>query len=248
MTPVTRPKLSVVVSTYGRTEHIKSLVESVASNCPNENYEIVVVSSDAPDSPKIDWLQRQQNLRIIAADMRTGPRLKSLYYYENLGIKAATGDWIFVTNDDTKLDPYFYADLLPYQNFDILAVKGHLAEPGLGQRFPVIGTLRRPGETESSPLYLYDFTVIRPWVYKAVGYLDEQIDWFGKGWDLSLKCEFVAYALGARIKYDTNLCVEHVIAPEGRTPPPCGRDFNYIKAKWDRWCQENPGYDYTCPF
>lgn len=240
--------LSVVVSTFGRTDCVKALVESVDLTCPNAAYEIVVVSSDAPDSPKIGWLQAQGNVRVIQADVRTGPRLKSLYYYENIGIKAAKGAWIFVTNDDTKLDPYFYANLLKYKDFDVLAVRGHLAEPGLGQRFPVIGTLRRPNETESSPLYLYDFTVIRPWVYSAIGYLDEGIDWFGKGWDLSMKCEFIARTLGARTNYDTNLRVEHTITPEGRTPPPSSPDFNYIQKKWDEWCKANPGHHYTCPW
>lgn len=239
------PMLSVVVSSYGRFKQIQELVESVRIACKLASpYKIFAVCSDPPDSPKIQWLRQQDDVHLIHPDVRTGSRVKSLYYYENLGIKLAPPGWIFVTNDDTTLDPGFYENLLKYDHsYDILSVKA-----GISRWFPIIGTLCRVGETCQSPLYLYDFTVIRRWVYDAINYLDENLDWFGKGWDLSLKCEFLARPKGARICYDTDLYVHHSFCHENRSPPECHNDFRYIEKKWDDWCASNPGYHYTCPW
>lgn len=82
-----KPKVSIVIPTYGRAEYLKNLVESVRKSTPKENYEIIVVSSDMPDSEKVKWPSEQPDVRVILSNTRSGGRrTKSLYYYTNLGI------------------------------------------------------------------------------------------------------------------------------------------------------------------
>ena len=220
------PTVSVVVSSYGRFNCIQKLVESVRQVFPTSTYEIVAVCSDDPSTEKVKWLQQQADVKFIQGDVRTTVRLKSLYHYENCGIKAASGEWIFVTNDDTEFVPGFYDHLLGMQDdYDSILVRGHVGEVGLGCRIPTIGTLTKPNQPEQ-PLYLYDFSIIRRWVYEKIGYLDENVDWYGKGWDLSLAVEFLAEA---RTSNSSEMTVQHAIVPENRTSHHAGRDFGYIR-------------------
>lgn len=231
-------KVSVVVSTYGRLSYFQNLVGSVRSAFPPGTYEIVAVSSDPTDSPKCAWMAQQPDVVAIMADVRapgTG-RKRSLYAYENIGIKASSGKWVVVTNDDTTFEPDFYATLLEVEaDYDVILVKGHVGEIGLGMRIPVIGTVTPPSG-EVRPLHLYDFTIIRRTAYEAIGYLDENLDWFGKGADLALKCETHP---GMRILRDSNLKIHHSIAEEGRQRPGYHRDFQYATDKWNNWCAAN---------
>lgn len=239
------PKVSIVTATYGRLDHLKKLVESIRASFPKEAYEIIAVSSDPPGE-KLDWLGKQWDVYTISVGVRQPGehRKMSLYAYENMGIKACTGDWIFVTNDDTELDPFFYTVLVPMADkWDVIMVNGHLGDVGLGCRTAVIGDITPPaGPTR--PLYLYDFTIIRKTVYERIGYLDEGLDWFGKGFDLAMACETTP---NLRICYGSDLKVNHAIAAENRRPPHYARDFSYATEKWMKWCSAH-GWNFTWPW
>ena len=240
------PTVSVVVATYVRLTHIVKLVNSVRAAFPERARQIVVVSSDPRDSDKMKWLKDQPDVLTISADERqpgTG-RTKSLYVYENMGLMACTGDWVIVVNDDMEFDPAFYTKFVPLEaDYDVFMVKAHLAEVGRGPRTAVIGHFILPGG-QQRPFYLYDFTAIRRSVYEKIGYLDEKIVWFGKGFDLALAIEPIP---GVRVCYDADLTINHTITPESRNPPGCNADFDYITGKWKKKL-EGTGWDFHVPY
>lgn len=240
------PKVSIVCATYGRLDHFQKLVASIRAAFPKEAYEIIAVTSDPLHGEKMEWLVAQPDINVIPAGTRMPGqhRSMSLYAFENIGLKAATGDWIFVTNDDTEIDPFFYTVLVPMADkWDVIMVNGHLGEVGLGCRTAVIGTITPPGGPER-PLYLYDFTIIRKSVYERIGYLDEGLDWFGKGFDLAMACET---GPNLRICYGSDLKVNHAIAAENRRPPHYARDFMYATNKWRKWCADH-GWSFSWPW
>ena len=242
-----KPSVSIVVATYGRLEHFRKLVLSIRAAFPKDAYEIIAVSSDPTHCEKMEWMVAQPDINVIPAGTRMPGehRSKSLYYFENIGIKASSHEWIFVTNDDTEFDPLFYTSFVPMaDNWDVIMVSGHLGEVGLGCRTAVIGTITPPGGHFANPLYLYDFTIIRKSVYEQIGYLDEGLNWFHKGFDLAMKCETLLPPL--RVCYVSDLKVNHAIAAEGRCPPPSSGDANYATNKWNNWCRST-GWRFTWP-
>ena len=245
---MSNPILSIVVATYGRFDYFKRLVESCRVFPPG-SYEIIAVSSDVPGD-KLAWMGQQPDVTTLFAGQRLPGqhRSQSLYAFENIGIKAAKGEWVFVTNDDTQLDPMFMYHLNVYgPGYDVIMVKGHLGDVGLGARTAVIGSITPPpgiGLPGKKELYLYDFTLIRKSVYEQIGYLDEGLDWFGKGFDLAMACETQQ---SLRIFYQSPIAVNHDIAAENRRPPHYARDFHYATQKWTRWCVAN-GWQFEWPW
>lgn len=241
---MSNPKLSVIVSTYGRLEAFTNLVTSCRAAFPANSYEVIAVTSDPQDSYKGKWMREQPDVTVVQGDVRTGHRQRSLYAYENMGIKASTGDWLFITNDDTIIDQSFYAKLVEVEkDFDVILVNGHIGSVGLGRRIPSIGTITPPsGPTRA--LKLYDFSVIRRTVYDQIGYLDENLDWFGKGFDLAMACETQP---NLRIAYASDLYVDHTLVMENRQPPHYVRDFQYTTDKWKTWCAAN-GWSFEWPW
>lgn len=241
------PKVSIVCATYGRLDHFRKLVLSIRAAFPKDAYEIIAVSSDPTHGEKIEWMVAQPDINVVQAGTRMPgePRKGSLYAFENIGIKMAGNEWIFVTNDDTEFDPFFYTAFVPMADvWDVIMVNGHLGDVGLGCRTAVIGHITPPGGFQR-PLYLYDFTIIRKSVYEQIGFLDERLDWFGKGFDLAMQCETVLPPL--RVCYGSDLKVNHAIAAENRRPPHYARDFRYATDKWTAWCRST-GWEFSWPW
>lgn len=244
MSTTSSKEISIVVSSYGRLHCIQRLVESARRVFPEDAYEIIAVCSDLPTSDKVKWLDAQPDVVYVQADIRTTHRLKSLYAYENIGIKLALGEWVFVTNDDTEFDDNFYHSFAVCRDAaDVIIVAGHIGEMSLGCRTAIIGTVTKPG-CKPENLYLYDFTLIKRRVYKEIGYLDENLDWFGKGFDLAMKCETHP---GLNIIISQDIKINHSIDAENRRPPHYARDFNYATKKWTEWCKQS-GWSFSWPW
>lgn len=235
------PKLSIVISSYRRERYLKNLILSIRNHFPENSYEIIIVSSDNPNSDKIKTISKYKNVKVLTPDLRINKRLHSLYYYENIGIKQCENDWIFITNDDTKFINNFYDEFCKIEkDYDVILIGGHVGNRREGIRIPKIGTLNKPNVCNND-LYLFDFSLIRKSVYEKIEYLDENIDWFGKGLDLSLQIEFLT---NSKILYESNLIIDHEIAMENRTCDNETKDFAYLEQKWTKWRLENPGYNY----
>ena len=241
----TNDGISIVVSTYGRQAEIKKLIHSIQENFPEGEFEIIIVSSDSPSSEKITWLKNHPNTVVLNPDVRTGKRTKSLYYYENMGIREASKEFILVINDDMSFDNSFYPEFLKWVDNDIIYLKTHLAQVSLGTRLPIIGTYKTPNLSEGN-LYLLDFLVCKKEVYEKIGFLDENIDWFGKGADLALIFAFSKENF--KVCKENNLYLNHSISSENRnshtTQNGSSTYHKYIEQKWRKFCEQNPGYDF----
>jgi hypothetical protein len=243
-------KISIVVPTYGRFVPFMKLINSIKeSDIPTDNYEIIVVSSDPVDCEKINWIENQKKYIDISVNIeadRKTVRNRSLYYYENIGIKKAKYDWVLVCNDDMWFDYNWYNNfMLIKNNSKVYIIASHIGEIRLGVRVPSIGTITKDGVEEI--MWLYDMTIIHKSIYEKINYLDENIAWYGKGADLCLQ---VAFLTDEKPFICENVIVNHDIEIEHRqeniSTTPNGDDFLYIRFKWDRWIyQNNKNYQYN---
>jgi glycosyltransferase involved in cell wall biosynthesis len=226
---VQKLKLSVVVTTYGREANLFRLIESFRDSCREIELEMVVVSSDLPQSEKILGLESYDFVKVIClGDRGAGqPRKRSLYFYENLGIQEATGDWVLITNDDTWLSGDFEKAFIEQSNSaDVLVLPAIIDNPALGFRVPVIGTLG--SEESTAELLLLDFAIFRSSVLKEIGPADEGLDWYGRGADMSIRCAL----LGKKMAPLQGVYLQHSLEAENRTPPHYAFDFSYLNQKW----------------
>lgn len=236
--------LSIVVTSWRRHAEIMELFESVQAIFPESFYEIIVVSSDDPESEKVKWLEVQKNTKVIIPAVRTGPRTHPLSFFMNTGMKASTKEYIFPVNDDMVFAPEFYTTFLKYREYDAVYINTNLASKNSEPRVPVVGTYRTPkGEGN---LYLGDFVLAKKEVYEEVGFLDEEIDWYGLGVDLSLKLLFGSKDYS--ISYVNDLIIYHSVSGDRdgnehvRSGPIYGK---YLEDKWRNFCTLNPGYNYN---
>lgn len=243
-------KISIVVPTYGRFVPFMKLINSIKeSEISTENYEIIVVSSDQVDCEKIKWIDEQKKYIdisvVIEADRKT-VRNRSLYYYENIGIKRAKYDWVLVCNDDMWFDCFWYKNFISGKNDSkVYIIASHIGDVRWGVRVPSIGNITKNGIEEI--MWLYDMTIIHKSVYEQVGFLDENVAWYGKGADLSLQ---VAFLTDEKPFVCENVIVNHDIEGEHRydniATSPNGDDFQYIRNKWNQWIiNNNKNYSYN---
>ena len=247
----TSKKISIVVSTYGRFEPFKLLIDSIIdSRINSEDYEIIVVSSDTEDSEKAKWVNEQSDIDmtlISMSDRAPGTvRTKSLMYYENVGIKSSKYDWLFVVSDDMWFEPDWYEKFLTYLNDKdkVYIVACHLGNKSFGFWIPPIGTITKNGVTET--MWLYDMTIIHKSIYEEIDYLDERIHWFGKGADLPLAIAFLTEetpVLCNDVKINHDIINENRQANIATTPN--GDDSIYVKNKWIKWVSDNSDKNYT---
>lgn len=240
-------KISLVVPTYGRMKNIVKLINSLQnSNIDTTNYEIVIVSSDDINSEKIKWINslKDIDINLILDDKREHQRVKSLYYFENIGIKASKHDWVMVCNDDMWVESDWYESFLQCVNEQnkVYLISSHIGQKGLGFRIPEIGHVTKDGVEE--PLWLFDMSIIHKSIYNNIGYLDEAIGWYGKGADLSLAITFLTEEkpiLCHDVKIHHDLETEHrqtnIIGVDNTHPGQ--HDFGYIRDKWDKWIIDN---------
>ncbi len=237
------PKVSVIVPTYGRAEGLKKLFDSLRTSAPPDAYELVIVSSDPPETEKAVWLRQQPDARVVFADARKSWQLrkKSNYYYLNLAIKNSSYPWIFPISDDMYFEQNWYNEFLKVindpanANAGLIIAASHIGNVESGIRVAVIGKTKK-GDSSWKDLYLSDVSIVRRDVMERVGLFDEKMDWFGSGADLSLTVEFLTNT-------DTivaeNIRVNHSISRENRSTNMGNAfaDFHYLLHKWDRWCK-----------
>jgi glycosyltransferase involved in cell wall biosynthesis len=94
--------VSVLLPTRGRTESVKSSIESLLETAIEpENIEILFRLDDDDDTDPEELQALHTNVKII-----TGPRLKgyqSLDIFYNELCEIATGEWLFLWNDDAVM-------------------------------------------------------------------------------------------------------------------------------------------------
>lgn len=241
-------KTTIIIPTYGRFEPFKKLINSIKkSNISKENYEIIVVSSDSQDSEKIKWIENQIkeiDIKIKIESDRKTIRNRSLYYYENIGIKNAIYDWILICNDDMWFEKDWYKKFLSYMNESkVYLISSHIGSICLGLRIPSIGTIKVNGIEQ--PMWLYDMSIIHKSIYEKIGLLDEDMKWYGKGADLSLS---VAFFTDEKPVLCHDVKINHDIIKENRHSnignSSAHLDFSYIRRKWDKILTDKQNNNY----
>jgi GT2 family glycosyltransferase len=231
-------KISIIIPTYGRFEPFKKLINSIKeSNIFKDDYEIIVVSSDSHDSEKIKWIENikdQINIKIKIENDRKTIRNRSLYYYENIGIKSAIYNWILICNDDMWFEKDWYEKFLSYVNQSkVYLISSHIGSIELGMRIPSIGTITVNGIKEE--MWLYDMSIIHKSIYERIGFLDENMKWYGKGADLSLS---IAFFTNEKPVLCHDVKINHDITQENRSSnignSSGDLDFSYIRLKWNK--------------
>ncbi len=118
--------ISVVVLSYNRPESLATALASVF-NQSGHNLDVIVVDNLSPNSTEI--------ARIVAVYplVRFLPQTKNLGFATgmNIGIHAATGEYLHLTEDDITLDAGFYDELLRHAKRNPCALlSGLLRERG----------------------------------------------------------------------------------------------------------------------
>ncbi len=243
------PKVSIIVPTYGRAEGLEKLFVSLRKFTPTGVYEVVVVSSDPPETPKARWLKQQTDVRVIFADARRPWQLrkKSNYYYLNTAIKHSTYPWIFPLSDDMYIDSNWYDAFCKivndpsHTNAGLIIVASHIGSLknaiNYGMRVDVIGKTKKQNGPWKD-LYLSDVSLVRRDVMESFGLFDEKMDWFGSGADLSLSVEVLT---DAETIIAENIQIHHAISTENRGSNSVSafNDFHYLLRKWNRLCNKH---------
>ncbi|KKQ53232.1 MAG: hypothetical protein US72_C0002G0022 [Microgenomates group bacterium GW2011_GWC1_38_12] len=250
---MSNPKVSIIIPTYGRSEYLKDLIESIRKTTPQGNYEIIVVSSDLPESEKVKWLSQEKDVKIVLAGTRKAwqVRKNSLAHYMNQGVKNSNYEWIFVVNDDMFFAPDWYQELVNFladpdnSNVGMIVVSTHIGHVSYGLRIPVIGKTKK-GDGNWKDLYLSDFAIVKKSVLEEIGLWDEKINWAGYSTDASMAIEFLT---NKEIIASEKIKLDHFIVREERNAETINEfeDFNYVKRKWDKLCQEH-NCQYVCDF
>jgi glycosyltransferase involved in cell wall biosynthesis len=231
-------KVSFIVCTYGRDASYRRLINSIRNTFKVVDYEIVTVASDDPTSEKCIWASQQKDIKLICVGDRkpNEKRKKSLYFYENIAIEAASGDWLFITNDDTEFTAGSESGFIEKTDvFDVIVAPAEIDDPALGKRAPVIGTLQKG--TVSRELMLLDFAFIKSTVMERIGPADENLDWYGGGVDRSI---LVGLQDNVEVGVLSKGGLTHHLELENRTPPHSIPDFHYLAKKWKTFQAENP--------
>ena len=245
------PKVSVVMLTYNNLEFTQACLRSLEAHSCYPDWELVVVDNASSDGTP-------DHLRAYAA---ANPRVKLILNDENLGfaagnncgLRAATGDYLIVLNNDTYVTRGWMLDL----------IRHFRRSPDLGLLGPVTNNIGNEAKIEidyadmaemASAAYAYTsarpgeelavaatafFCVAMPRaVYEQVGDLDER---FGLGFfEDDDYCQRVVQA-GYRIAVAEDVFVHHHLSASFDQLEPARREalFEVNKAlyeeKWGAW-------------
>jgi GT2 family glycosyltransferase len=94
------PEISIVIVNYNTPQFTDQCFNSIYQNPPKASYEIVLVDNASSDG-SADWLEEQhRKVKIIRSDKNRG-----IAGGNNLGIRAASGKYILLLNNDTLVKP-----------------------------------------------------------------------------------------------------------------------------------------------
>jgi len=91
-------KVSIVTVNFNHSHITEELLQSIADNNTYQNLEIIVVDNASKINPVPDWKNKYPAITFIRSEENTG-----FAGGNNIGIKAATGDYLFLINNDTEI-------------------------------------------------------------------------------------------------------------------------------------------------
>lgn len=181
------PKVSIVILTYNNLELNKLCLQSILNTTAYPNYEIIIVDNHSTDGTR-EYLEKFRN---------ENPSVKVIFNRENLGfaagnnvgMKAASGDYIVLLNNDTVITRGWLTAMCKHlENDPALGMCGPVTN-SIGNEAKIAVTYHSINELHQ---FAYDYTtrhlceeyrsvnvlalfctMIKKQVIDACGYLDE---------------------------------------------------------------------------
>ena len=116
------PKVSIVILTYNNLDFTKNCLVSMERFNNYENCEVIIVdnlSSDGTREYLTEYEQSRENIKVILHDENSG-----FAGGNNIGIKASSGDYVILLNNDTYVTPNWIVNLLKHFSDDKIAMVG----------------------------------------------------------------------------------------------------------------------------
>jgi len=93
-------KVSVITVNYNQPQVTEELLQSIFSLNRYPETEIIVVDNGSRNNPVPEWLNKFPDVRFIRSESNLG-----FAGGNNLGIAAASGEYLFLVNNDTEFTP-----------------------------------------------------------------------------------------------------------------------------------------------
>jgi GT2 family glycosyltransferase len=90
-------KVSIITVNFNHSHVTDELLDSIAAKNTYSNIEVIVVDNGSTINPVPAWQIKYPNVTFIRSEINTG-----FAGGNNIGIKAATGDFFFLVNNDTE--------------------------------------------------------------------------------------------------------------------------------------------------
>ncbi len=90
-------KVSVITVNFNQPAVTEAMLESIAKTNHYSNLEIIVIDNGSKTNPVPEWKMKYTNVIFIRSDVNLG-----FAGGNNMGIKIATGDYLFLANNDTE--------------------------------------------------------------------------------------------------------------------------------------------------
>lgn len=163
----TLPSFSIVIPTYNRADVLaRTLRHLIDQDYPAASYEIIVVDNSTDATPEVvAALARDARVPIrLFADSEQLPAVK-----RNIGIRAATGDYVLFMNDDVWAEPRLLRE----------HARSHAAD---SDPIAVVGHVDQSPEMPSSPFL--DWYL--PFAYFELAGLEDQPVSYRYSWSINL--------------------------------------------------------------
>lgn len=250
------PKISVVVLTYNNLHLTKACIESLLCWSDYPNMEVIIVdnaSTDGTPAYLTDFVTRHPEVRLILNEKNLGFAAGN-----NVGLQAATGDYLVMLNNDTVVTPGWLLTMLRHLQADphcgivgpVTNNIGNEAKIDIEYKtseemLPLAVTYTTSHMGQSMPMRTVAFfcVMLSREMFERVGPLDEH---FGRGFfeddDYCRRIE----QLGFRIACVEDVFVHHHLSASfnklGNTERTRLFEENkaYYETKWGTWNPHQP--------
>ena len=101
-----KPLVSVITINYNQLQYTLELLESIR-RCEVKNVEVIVVDNASKENPEKSILEKYPDTKVIVSQENLG-----FAGGNNLGIRAAQGEYLFFLNNDTEITPNTFDPLI----------------------------------------------------------------------------------------------------------------------------------------
>lgn len=107
------PKVSIVIANKDHVDDLSRCVESIINDSTYDNYEIIIVENNSQTSEIKAYYEEIEKHPKVSVVTYAGPFNYSKI--NNLGVKAATGEYVLLLNNDTQvITPNWIEEMLMY--------------------------------------------------------------------------------------------------------------------------------------